>query len=142
MKTLLLLAMFVASTTGCATSPVTSRDAKQVPSSQVLNPAYLGKTDVRSQRVLIIRDKGFMGGALEAVISINRSPAIALNTGEKAVLYLAPGKYIFSVQAKRNFLGEAPGESEVEIATDRVNNFRLRLVSGDGPRIERTQFAE
>ena len=127
---------------GCATKPVTSVNAIPVLQAQILDPGLMEKSDTRTERVLLIRDAGFMGSAVEAVVSINRKPIASLNQKEMVVFYLAPGKYMFSVSAKKSVLREPPGETEIEIIPNGLNNFRLRLIPGDGPRIERSQFLQ
>jgi hypothetical protein len=118
------------------------KEARQIPDSQILDNQLISKTSERTERVLIVRDSGFMGSSLEAIIQVNRKPVVSLNTSEAAVFYLSPGKYMFSIVAKKNYLGEPPGESEIEIQKNGLNNFRLRLIPGDGPRIERSQYLE
>lgn len=138
-NTLILTILFL---TGCATTPVPDRLAKPIPQSQVISELYLSKSSDRYEKVLLIRDAGYMGSLLEAVVFVDKTPIASLNTGEKVVFYLAPGKHMFAIQAKRNLLGEHPGESEIDIINGGVNNFRLRMISGDGPRIERSLFLE
>ena len=137
-----VLLSVVALVGGCATTPVPVKDATPISETQILNSAMLKADAIRTERVLIVRDSGFMGSALEAVIWVDKKAIFSLNTKQSAILYLAPGKHMFTITAKKNFLGEPPGESEIDIIKSGLNNFRLRLVPGDGPRLERSQYLE
>lgn len=140
MKYLLVaLSIFIS---GCATTPVPIKNAKPIPPAQIIDKELANLSSERAERVVLVRDSGLVGSFLEAIVLVNRKPLLSLNTSEKGIFYLSPGKYMFSIVAKENYLGEPPGESEIEIYKGGLNNFRLRIIPGDGPRIERSQYLE
>ena len=84
-----------------------------------------------------------MGSFVDAVVAIDGQNVVILTPSQSFKFYLAPGNHMFGVKQAKNLLSEPMGESDVEIRPNRQNSFRLRLVSGDGPRIERsTQIQE
>lgn len=122
----------------CATKPVSMSSAVIVPKDRVISAEFLQPDEKRTEKVTIIRDSGFMGSALKMLVSVNADQIASLDTGEMISIYLAPGRYIFVAQGKPNPFNEPPGETEAMVLEDQPNRFRLRLVSGDGPRFERT----
>ena len=130
--------------TSCAmpTTPVRREVAKTVPASQILDAELLQPNVTRTERVLIVRDEGFMGGGLELLIKLDKRPVASFKAGEMAVIYLAPGRYQVSIEEKKNHFNENPGESDIEILRGGLNNFRIRLVPGDEPRFQRSNQLE
>jgi hypothetical protein len=47
--------------TGCSTKMVLKCNAKNIPEEQVLNEEYFKKTEVRTYKVVVVRDNGFWG---------------------------------------------------------------------------------
>lgn len=81
-----------------------------------------------------------MGSFVDAIVAIDGKDAVILEPSQRFEFYLAPGDYMFSIKKTEstNLLPEPMGETDVEIRPNGPNSFRLRLVSGDGPRIERS----
>jgi len=79
-----------------------------------------------------------MGSFLDAIVAIDGKNAVILKPEQRFEFYLAPGNYMFSIKPAKNPLSEPMAETDIEIRPDGTNSFRLRLVSGDGARIERS----
>lgn len=126
--------------TGCATSttPVPISKSIHVKNSYIYNTALFEKSKERSEKVVIVRDDGFMGSALTLPLYINGVRVADIDPKERIEIYLAPKKYMFRISLESSILNESDGESEIEISNILPNNFRLRLIYGDGPRIERS----
>lgn len=121
------LLAFVATTliAACATQPVSPSAAKPIPSNRVFDNSLTtpapGRTEVR-----FIRDVGFLGGGVKAVISLGGQEIGALGTGEAFSIYVAPGIYTFSMLKRPDIFGyEVPREIEVEIKPGRVMKIRV-----------------
>ena len=124
--------------TGCATSPVPFSQSKNVDSTQILAPELQNPSEDRTEHVLIIRDAGLMGSIVDALIAIDGKDSVILKPSQRFEFYLAPGNHMFTIKQVKNMLSEPDGETDIEIRPSGLNSFRLRLVSGDGPRIERS----
>lgn len=79
-----------------------------------------------------------MGSFLDAIVAIDGKNAVVLKPEQRFEFYLAPGNHMFTVKAAKNPLSEPMAETDIKIRPNGPNSFRLRLVSGDGPRIERS----
>ncbi|WP_243295297.1 hypothetical protein [Geothrix mesophila] len=139
-----IMATLMLCSVGCAlpTTSVRKQLAKPVPQERILAQDLATPNDSRTEKVLIIRDSGFMGSGLNLIVFINKKPVAVLKPEEMVEFFLAPGKYMASVDAKNKVFNENPGESEIEIRKGEANNFRLRLIPGDEPRITRSEQLE
>ena len=79
-----------------------------------------------------------MGSFVDTVVSVDGKDAVILKPGERFEFFLSPGNHMFSVRGKGSPLSEAMAETDIAIRPSEKNAFRLRLVYGDGPRIERS----
>jgi len=79
-----------------------------------------------------------MGSFVDAIVVIDGKNSVVLKPSQRFEFYLPPGNHMFSIKQAKNPLSEPMGEADVEIRPNGPNSFRLRLVSGDGPRIERS----
>lgn len=71
---------------GCATSPVSNDEAKNVPQNRIF---YSG---TGSSKIVIIRDKGWMaGGGCYVMATMDGKEAARLDTAEKVELKVIPG---------------------------------------------------
>jgi hypothetical protein len=75
---------------------------------------------------------------VDAIVVIDGKNSVILKPSQRFEFYLASGNHMFSIKQAKNPLSEPMGETDVEIRPNGPNSFRLRLVSGDGPRIERS----
>ncbi|MGB3838603.1 MAG: hypothetical protein WA930_05785 [Rhodanobacter sp.] len=128
---------------GCSTTPVTRSASQPVPASQVLAPELQAPSASRTLPVLLIRDAGFMGSFVGAIVAVDGQNVVMLKPSQRFEFYLSAGNHMFSIKQEKNPLGEPMGETDIEIRPKGPNTFRLRLISGEGPRIERsTQINE
>ena len=128
---------------GCATTPVTFSASQQIPVTQVLDAAMQQPSPSRTERVLLIRDKGFLGSFVKAAIAVDGKKLAVLAPSQRVAFYLSPGHHMFTVGQVKNILHEPKGETYVDIKAGGPNNFRLRLIPGNGPKIERsTQISQ
>ena len=137
MRNLLVLSAAIA-LAACSTTPVTRSQSQAVTPAQVLAPELLTASSDRTLPVLLVRDGGFMGSFVDAIVAIDGKNAVVLKPEQRFEFYLAPGNHMFSVKPAKNPLSEPMAETDIEIRPSGPNSFRLRLVSGDGPRIERS----
>ncbi|GAC1464045.1 MAG: hypothetical protein NVSMB70_10170 [Chamaesiphon sp.] len=122
----------------CSTTPVTRSQAKVAAIGQILAPEFQRPIAERNVPVLLIRDAGFMGSFIDAIVAVDGAKLVTLKPEQSFEFYLSAGSHVFSVIPASNPLGEPMGETDIDIKAGGSNNFRLRLVSGDGPRIERS----
>lgn len=122
----------------CSTTPVTRSHSEAVGPAQVLAPELQEASADRKEPVLLIRDAGFMGSFVDAIVVIDGKNVVVLKPSQRFDFYLAAGNHMFSIKQAKNPLSEPMGEADIEIRPNGSNSFRLRLVSGDGPRIERS----
>ncbi|WP_150639749.1 hypothetical protein [Pseudomonas fluorescens] len=122
----------------CSTTPVTRSHSEAVNPVQVLAPELQKASVERSEPVLLIRDAGFMGSLMDAIVVIDGKNSVILKPSQRFEFYLAPGNHMFSIKPDKNLLSEPMSETDIEIRPNGPNSFRLRLISGDGPRIERS----
>ena len=89
--------------------------------------------------MLLVRDQGFIGGGIAIQVEVDRVPLVRIRHSERIEFYLQPGRYMLTMKSLGAVISESPGESEVMILEKGLNDFRLRLVPGDEPRVERSQ---
>lgn len=128
----------MAAISGCSTTPVTRSQAKVVAPGQILTPEIQRQAGERNVAVLLIRDAGFMGNSVDAIVAVDGAKLVALKPGQSFDFYLSAGNHVFSVLPAGNPLGEPMAENDIEVKAGGNNSFRLRLISGDEPRIERS----
>lgn len=128
---LIALGVALGTCAGCATSPVSNADAVPVSRERILDPAYLENKPGTGQ-VTLKRDSGFLGGGCAARVFVNAVPVVELRTSEKAVLHLAPGEYIFSVQVTGRGLCKYSNTPEIRstVAASDALTFRVAVEMG------------
>lgn len=92
-----LLALLLA---GCATKPVLTSQAKNVPDVRVLNSEFLISKTQNNGMVTIKRDSGFSGSACLTRVYIDGKEIADLDTSEKVVIYPTLGNHVFSAWPK------------------------------------------
>ncbi|AZF05603.1 hypothetical protein [Pseudomonas sp. R5-89-07] len=86
---ILIAAVVVAMLAGCATSPMSARDAKPVPSDELY--AFQSKTQNATSRITVVRDGGFVGSGCDLVLYIEGRRAAKIGPGQRASFYVEPG---------------------------------------------------
>lgn len=83
---------------GCATTPVPTASAPNVPPARVLNATLLQKKEGFGQ-VIVKRDAGLSAGACNTRIFANGTPVAEIAPGEKVVFYLPEGEQMLGAIA-------------------------------------------
>jgi len=86
---ILIGAVVVMLLVGCATSPMSARDADQVPSDELY--AFQSKTAGTTSRIIVVRDGGFVGSGCDLVFYIDGRRAAKIGPGQRASFYVEPG---------------------------------------------------
>lgn len=92
MKRLALIAVCTAALVGCATHPIPSSEALPVPTDRVF--AFQAPTDKPSGTLVVVRDKGFIGGGCPMAFYVDGTLAAHLRTGESTMLIVPAGSRI------------------------------------------------
>lgn len=79
----------VAMLAGCATSPISARNAAPVPSDELY--AFQEKTVNTSSRITVVRDGGFVGSGCDLVLYIEGRRAAKIGPGQRASFFVEPG---------------------------------------------------
>jgi hypothetical protein len=94
----LLAAASIAALVGCATTPVPTSSARDVPSERVLNASLLvGKNGLG--QVIVKRDEGLNTSPCATRIFANGMPVAEIRTGEKVSFYLPEGEQMLAAIA-------------------------------------------
>lgn len=99
MKKILML-MSMIGLAGCATKPVSTQLAKNVPAERVLNSSLLQQNGSDVGTVTIKRDSGFSGSACLTRVYIDGKEIADLDTSEKVVIHPSLGIHVFSAWPK------------------------------------------
>lgn len=95
MMRLAAAALVAAMLCGCATTVPTTADLKPTPQERI-TASRTKEPD--SATLTILRDKGFVGSAIDWRVLIDGMPAAQIAWGEFAVLYVKPGERIIEVR--------------------------------------------
>ena len=125
-KQILLVAMAVV-LAGCATAPVDSGRAKEVPPDRIL--AY-GAPNPDYAKVEIVRDAGFLGSGCYLGVMYRQTVLARFAPSEKAVFYLPEGEWPMAVTKDPDGrmlcgMNEAPAVERQKIVKGRENLFRI-----------------
>jgi hypothetical protein len=84
-------------------------------------------------KLTVVRDPGFLGGGVAAVLYIDKRAVATLKPGEILTLWLTPGNHTFGLLPKFNLLGGTKlREFDYEIKDTRHNSIRIGI-GEDGP---------
>ena len=86
---ILIAAVAVVMLAGCASSAISVRDAKPVPSDEVY--AFQTKPVGESGKITVVRDSGAVGSGCDIVVYIDGRRAAKIGTGQRATFYLPSG---------------------------------------------------
>lgn len=86
---ILIAAVAVAMLAGCASTAISVRDAKPVPSDEVY--AFQAKPAGESGKITVVRDSGAVGSGCDIVVYVDGRKAAKIGTGQRATFYLPPG---------------------------------------------------
>jgi hypothetical protein len=119
---ILIAPLAVALLSGCASSPTPPSEADQVSSSRLY--AYQTHTNGDST-IVVTRDKGLIGGACNATVSIDGRKSAEIGTGETARFSVSPGEHIVSMEA----CGSGLKERETTTKSGGTKKFRISIDS-------------
>lgn len=94
MKKLLVIALSLG-LVGCATTPITNEQAKEIPANQLLDSS-LTVPKQGAGKVVIKRDGGARGSLCDIKVFADGKPVALLNAAEKVTIYLDVGEHVFS----------------------------------------------
>jgi hypothetical protein len=80
---------------GCATTPVSSSIAKQVPKDRLL--AFQQRTPENNATLVVTRDEGFIGSGCYVSFVVNGTHAARFDVAETAQFYVTPGELVLRV---------------------------------------------
>lgn len=82
---------------GCATTPVSNRNAKDVPSERIISKSSLIKNPGEGT-LIVKRDSGFTGSGCNIIVYLDGNAIAELDTGEKVKFFAQPGEHILSAK--------------------------------------------
>ena len=139
-----MVAMFVALGVlgGCATAPIPSKDAIDVPSERVYS--FKLPTTPESAKAIVIRDSGMLGGGCFLALWIDGTLAGRFNPAEKAEFFISPGERVLRVgrdpqgKALCALDGDNWTQRESVFKPQETKYFRLRIGREGKADVERT----
>ena len=125
-----IAAMAVAVLAGCASSAISVRNAKPVPSDEVY--AFQTKPAGESGKITVVRDSGAVGSGCDIVVYVDGRRAAKIGTGQRATFYLPPGSPNLGVGLAGSGSGLCAGAAIRTIAaTVQPGKESLYRISGD-----------
>lgn len=120
--TLILAALTM---TGCATEAVLPSQAKQAPSERLLK--YQEQIQGANSTLIVVRDKGFLGGGCYMGVYLNNEKSAILDPGEKATFYLNPGEWNIAMkgEGKVCIADEIPVGRDIQLKEGQTKAVRL-----------------
>lgn len=123
---------------GCATTPVPTSEAVEVPASRLLNGiALVRRADTGV--VVIKRDAGFAASACTTRIFVDGVPIADIATGEKVTLHLTEGAHMLAGRANGVCIGGLV-ETSVVAVKGRLSAVRISYGSSGEFSIQPTAF--
>lgn len=95
MKMVLLVGVALSVLCGCATTPVSINDAKQVPADRLL--AFQTADAAKTATLTVVRDEGFLGSGCYYGLWINKTLAARVDVAEYAKFYVEPGETLLRI---------------------------------------------
>ena len=140
LKTYLLILSLGFVLLGCASTPVPTSEAVQIPDSRVLEGGkqYL-LPNKNSGKLIVKRDSGIMGVACSTRIYLNGKDIADLDTSEKVVLNLPEGEYIVSAEPN-GICGGGLTEVKFNVKANSQSVFRYGTSGNGSPSIYPTAF--
>lgn len=133
LATALLLSLF-----GCATTPVPTSAARDVPKTRVLNAALLERKEGLGQ-VVVKRDEGLSASACNSRVFANGTPVAEIAPGEKVTFYLPEGEQMLAAIATGICIGGLV-EAKASVSRSRPAVFRISYGSSGEFSIQPTAF--
>lgn len=134
----LLVAALLVSLNGCATTPVPTTNAREVPEARVLNAA-LREPKAGFGQVVVKRDEGLSGAACNSRVFADGSPLAEIAPGEKVTFYLPEGEHMVAAIATGICTGGLV-EAKALVSRSRSAIFRISYGSSGDFSIQPTAF--
>lgn len=126
---LLIASLILCVLTGCATSEVSFKNAKQVPDDRL----FIKSKVAGDSTITIIRDSGFWGGGCNINFFINEELAATLDVSEKATFNVNEGEMFLGLQPSGNGLciSSSIRQLETSIKKGQHKIYRIALEPSD-----------
>lgn len=134
----LLTTALLFSLLGCATTPVPTSAARDVPRTRVLNAALLEWKEGLGQ-VVVKRDEGLSASACNSRVFVNGTPVAEIAPGEKVTFYLSEGEQMLAAVATGICSGGLV-EAKASVSRSRPAIFRISYGSSGEFSIQPTAF--
>lgn len=134
----LLVAVSLLGVLGCATTPVSTTAARDVPMTRVLSSTLLERKEGLGQ-VIVKRDEGLSASACNSRIYANGAPVAEIAPGEKVVFYLPEGEQMLAAMATGICIGGLV-ETRASVNRSRPTIFRISYGSSGEFSIQPTAF--
>ena len=134
----LLATTLLVSLVGCATTPISTSSARDVPSTRVLNSALLERKEGFGQ-VVVKRDEGLSASACNSRVFANGTPVAEIAPGEKVIFYLPEGEQMLAAKATGICIGGLV-ETKASVSRSRPAVFRISYGSSGEFSIQPTAF--
>ena len=134
----LLATALLLSLLGCATTPVPTSTARDVPRTRVLNATLLERKEGLGQ-VVVKRDEGLAASACNSRVFANGTPVAEIAPGEKVTFYLPEGEQMLAAMATGICIGGLV-EAKASVSRSRPAVFRISYGSSGEFSIQPTAF--
>lgn len=124
--------------TGCSSMPVPIAEANPVTAEYIYAPEYLQPSDDRTEKVVVVRDDAFEASKAGFVLILDGTPVAELYPSDKVELYLGMGLHLGQIKMNTPIDIYAPSDVEILVTDKLPNNFRMRPVYNDSPRLDRS----
>ena len=131
-KTLFVIFVSGALFAGCASGPVATSKADNVPSSRILTHKWLSPSP-GTGRLIVKRDSGVARAACNIRVYVSDTPVADLGPSEKVELFLPAGDHVVKGETRGICRG---GTSEITMAITPKAGRVVRIVSGKSEGIE------
>lgn len=132
MRALASLCLLIA-LTACATHPVATSEAREVPALQ------FGEPRSGASVLIVKRDRGLMGAACKVGVYVDGTHVGQLGTSQKLVLYLPPGAHM--IGARNGALcGGALAEASVSLSAGSPLIYRIAIGDAGAVFLQPTAF--
>jgi hypothetical protein len=129
------MAAALAVTAGCATSPISSGEAR---GGTPISNAWQTQT-ADTGRFTVTRDRGLMGGACSQRVYVDGSPIGDLRNGQSITVYLPSGDHVAGVRPN-GICGGGSASTEVHMTAGATKSYRIASEQSGDVKIEPSAF--
>jgi hypothetical protein len=129
--------------TGCETQPVKLNDSREViPSHTLGQPADVATSMQQGGKIVVTRDKGWVGSAGLLKIFVDSTPVAKLSRYERYEVLLKEGDHLLGVAPNANPFGVSIHETSVTVKSGQTYYFRVGLDASNSLLIQRSAFTK